>query len=342
MRNSHDCIDSMWMSALGDLFTHGTRSPSRQGSTIEVVGWSATLQDPQRNFLLNERRAIDPCYACAELLWYLSRRDDTAMIEAYAPQYEQFAEPPGSEHGAPNYHRAYGAYGKRIAGNIAGIDQLELVVDRLKNQPKDRQVVVTLWRPDDLIPSNVRDKPCTVCLQYKIGGGKLHALTYMRSNDVWLGMPYDAFCFSCLQMLVAASVGVPPGPYHHHVGSMHLYEKNEKAAREAYRAGLGRTPDHTRHGWNDNDRIDDVPYYVNFEAAIRTVQYAEGYLKNLVTTGGSVLSDALRCCAKKFCNNWLDPVSPLLRKGLETYANHRRAGSRGQDDAGKGADQAAQ
>jgi thymidylate synthase len=53
----------------------------------------------------------------------------------------------------------------------------------------------------------------------------------MRSNDAWLGLPYDVAQFTMLQEAVAAHWGLALGRYVHIDGSLHLYERDMKAAR---------------------------------------------------------------------------------------------------------------
>ena len=52
----------------------------------------------------------------------------------------------------------------------------------------------------------------------------------MRSNDVWLGAAYDFFQFTRVQLAVASVLGIEPGTYNHHVGSLHIYEQHWSAA----------------------------------------------------------------------------------------------------------------
>ncbi|MNP18299.1 Thymidylate synthase [compost metagenome] len=48
----------------------------------------------------------------------------------------------------------------------------------------------------------------------------------MRSNDIYLGMPYDIFSFTMLQEMLALELNVELGSYTHMVGSLHIYEKH--------------------------------------------------------------------------------------------------------------------
>lgn len=115
----------------------------------------------------------------------------------------------------------WGAYGPRAAGDLGG------VVDVLRARPDSRQAVVSLYDSDrDLNRSEVVDVPCTVALQFKVRDDRLELWTVMRSNDAWLGLPYDLMQFAMVQEAVAAAVGVPAGRYHHSAGSMHLYDRH--------------------------------------------------------------------------------------------------------------------
>ncbi len=56
--------------------------------------------------------------------------------------------------------------------------------------------------------------------------------TTMRSQDVWLGMPYDVFSNTLLHELLAGWVECKIGNYHHRVDSLHLYSHDLKLAQE--------------------------------------------------------------------------------------------------------------
>ena len=73
-----------------------------------------------------------------------------------------------------------------------------------------------------------KDTPCTVSLQFLIRDNKLHLTVYMRSNDIWLGFPYDVFSFTCMQIKMAMELGYDVGEYTHIAGSLHLYTRNKK------------------------------------------------------------------------------------------------------------------
>jgi thymidylate synthase len=120
----------------------------------------------------------------------------------------------------------HGAYGARISGRLDDLATL------LRRDPDTRQAVLTIYDSATDLNANKRDIPCTIAIQFLLRRGLLNMRVMMRSNDLWLGFPYDIVQFAALQAAVAADLDVPMGVYTHAVGSMHLYETNFDAARQ--------------------------------------------------------------------------------------------------------------
>ena len=56
-----------------------------------------------------------------------------------------------------------------------------------------------------------------------------------RSNDIWMGVPYDMFSFCFLQVKMAMELGVEVGEYTHYAGSLHMYQRDYNAAIENWK-----------------------------------------------------------------------------------------------------------
>ena len=98
----------------------------------------------------------------------------------------------------------------------------------LKENPNTRQAVIHLKSARDVTAKPTKDLPCTISLQFFIRDEKLYMTTYMRSNDIWMGFPYDVFQFTCMQIYLAMRLNVKLGTYTHIAGSLHLYKRNYK------------------------------------------------------------------------------------------------------------------
>lgn len=113
-----------------------------------------------------------------------------------------------------------GAYGQRIYGQLSRVERL------LASDNATRQAVLTIYEGRHDLDNGSADVPCTLTIQFLWQGVRLGMRVSMRSNDVWLGLPYDLEQFTALQTAMCDALGVEPGVYTHTVGSLHAYESN--------------------------------------------------------------------------------------------------------------------
>lgn len=188
----------------------------------EIVNANLVLLDPTRNTMCQCLRKMPIRYAIGELLWYDSRNNTAKAIEPFSTFWKRIQ----NEDGTVNSN-----YGHCIHDKF-DFDQWNFVKDLLKKDPTSRQAIMHIKEPRNLLVNPTKDVNCTIALQFLIRNGALHMITTMRSNDVWLGLPYDVFNFTCMQIRMAMELGVDIGIYYHNAGSLHLYrhdlEKIEK------------------------------------------------------------------------------------------------------------------
>lgn len=189
----------------------GERVVPRGQPTRELREVIIQLVDPYDALPVGVGRRPNLAIAAAEAIQLVGAFSNAPMMTRIAPAFKQFLEPGGFFHGA---------YGRRIQR------QLAVVWQRLSADPDSRQAIATLWDSKrDMQPDRL-DYPCTLSLTFLIRHGKLELHTTMRSNDVWLGVAYDFFQFTQLQLTMARALGRRPGPYFHHAVSLHAYERD--------------------------------------------------------------------------------------------------------------------
>lgn len=187
---------------------------SRDGEVVgEIVNAVTVINDPTRCFMTNKIRKMSMRYAVGELLWYLSGNNKLEEIQKYTKAWDRMSD---------DGETVNSNYGFCIM-NKYGFDQWEYVEQMLRDNPATRQAVIHIKTADD---NTSKDVNCTVCLQFFIRDGKLYMTTYMRSNDIWLGFPFDVFQFTAMQVLMSMKLGVGLGTYTHVAGSLHLYKRN--------------------------------------------------------------------------------------------------------------------
>jgi thymidylate synthase len=219
------------------VLENGKEVSPRGMKTREIEDAVIFIDDALNTLPLGVNRGTVPGIAAVEALQLLAGVSVPNLVTAIGPQFANYAEDNGLFHGA---------YGLRTNG------QYETIIERIKNDPDTRQAVVTIWAPQlDLQPEK-RDYPCTILHQFRVRDGKLNMSVYMRSNDVWLGAAYDWFQFTRVQIAMASVLGIEPGMYAHHVGSLHIYEQNYDAAEKLeYASSYTNVPTITGGAWSD-------------------------------------------------------------------------------------------
>lgn len=230
MISAFDTIDELWLYAADLILKYGHDCPSRDGASREIMGFAARLNNPMAHFLFNPVRNLNPAYAAAEMIWYLSGDQHIDRILPYAKQYERFAND-GIAHGAYGYRwkKDRNFLAEKEYTGIPSKSQIEAIIDLLAVKQTTRQAVMTMWNAGDLLHAIVgdyKDLPCTLSLNFLVRANKLYMTTTMRSNDIWLGLPYDIFCFTSLQIIIASALNLGLGWYQHQAMSMHVYDRN--------------------------------------------------------------------------------------------------------------------
>lgn len=214
-----DSANELYAAACHAVSRDGMIASPRGMATTEVLGVHLCLTDPRRRLVdLPPARMINPAFAVAETLWILSGSDDPWIFQ-YNCALTRYTDD----------GRLQGAYGPRMRRWHGRVDQLDQVRHLLTRDPDSRQAVIQLFDPEHDTRGH-RDVPCTLNYRFFLRGGRLHMHTTMRSQDLWLGFPYDIFAATVLHELLAGWLGVELGDYHHYVDSLHLYDKHTNAA----------------------------------------------------------------------------------------------------------------
>jgi len=213
---------SEYPQVLRRIFQWGERRSPRGLATFDLGFTSIVLLDTGNAMPLGIGRKLNPAIGAVEAVQLIAGVSNPQLVLRLAPQMSRYtdqAEYDGSE------RMFWGAYGERIKM------QAYAQIRKFITDPNTRQAVITLWDPWLDNVDGKHDYPCTIALQFHMRDSVLDMNTIMRSNDAWLGLPYDVFQFTQLQYSMAYALNTVPGVYRHTALSFHMYERDAPVAR---------------------------------------------------------------------------------------------------------------
>lgn len=228
-----------YLDLLQDILDNGTRKDDRTGTgTLSVFG-RQYRHDLSQGFPLLTTKKLHLKSIINELIWFLSGDTNTRWLKENGVSiWDEWATPEGDL--GPLYGAQWTAWPTRDGGSI---NQIDYVVDCLRNNPDSRRILFHGWNveylPDESISpqDNVQAgrmalPPCHLLYQFYVAGGRLSAQLYIRSSDSFLGLPYNTASLAALTMMLAQQCDLEPGEIIITTGDSHLYSNHMDQVRE--------------------------------------------------------------------------------------------------------------
>ncbi|TXS93943.1 thymidylate synthase [Parahaliea maris] len=234
-----------YLDLLQDILDNGHRKDDRTGTgTLSVFGrqFRHNLAD---GFPLLTTKKLHFRSIANELIWFLSGDTNTRWLKENGVSiWDEWATESGDL--GPLYGAQWTAWPTRDGG---AINQIDYVVDCLRNKPDSRRILFHGWNveylPDESMSpqDNVRAgrmalPPCHLLYQFYVAGGRLSAQLYIRSSDSFLGLPYNTASLALLVHMLAQQCALEPGEIIITTGDSHIYSNHIDQVREQ----LGREP----------------------------------------------------------------------------------------------------
>jgi len=219
--------------ALRLILNMGVRKTNRTGvDTLAVFGILSKYRIDEFFPVLTGRK-VWPKAIFAELLWFLSGSTNNKDLQALGSNIwtswvdPEFEKKHGYEDGClgPVYGfqlRYFGGdYGEGSNYGKGGFDQLDRMVNLLKEDPNNRSNLFSLWNPNDL--GRMRLPPCHYSFQVFVHEDKLSGMLTQRSCDFPIGVPANIQFYSALIYMLAQQTGYKPYEFIHNTADSHIY-----------------------------------------------------------------------------------------------------------------------
>lgn len=117
-----------------------------------------------------------------------------------------------------------GTIGKAYGYQLAKYKQVDNLIKTIKEDPTSRRMITTLWNIEDL--PEMALQPCAFQTLWNINKGKLNCMLTIRSNDWFLGNPFNIAQYAALVYMIAQVTNYKPGRLTVCINDAHIYENH--------------------------------------------------------------------------------------------------------------------
>ncbi len=209
-----------YLDLMRHVYENGTIKEDRTGTgTKSVFGYQARY-DLSEGFPLVTTKKCHNSSIIHELLWFLKGDTNIKYLKENGVRiWDEWADEEGNL--GPVYGSQWRSWPTPNGGHI---DQIQMIIDQIKNTPDSRRIIVSAWNVAEV--ENMALPPCHAFFQFYVAEGKLSCQLYQRSADIFLGVPFNIASYALLTMMVAQVTGLKAGDFVHTFGDAHLYSNH--------------------------------------------------------------------------------------------------------------------
>ncbi|XP_026659423.2 putative bifunctional dihydrofolate reductase-thymidylate synthase isoform X1 [Phoenix dactylifera] len=236
----------VYLRLVQDVIANGAQKNDRTGTgTLSKFGCQMRF-NLRRSFPLLTTKKVFWRGVVEELLWFISGSTNAKILQEKGVHIwdghasREYLDSVGlscREEGdlGPIYGFQWRHFGAEYTGMHAdytgkGFDQLLDVIDKIKNNPDDRRIILSAWNPSDL--KKMALPPCHMFAQFYVDNGELSCQMYQRSADMGLGVPFNVASYSLLTCMIAQVCDLLPGDFIHVIGDAHVYRTHVRPLEE--------------------------------------------------------------------------------------------------------------
>ena len=221
-----------YLELLDRILTEGVKKEDRTGTgTVSIFGNQMRF-NLEEGFPLLTTKKLHLKSIIYELLWFLRGDTNIKYLKEHGVSiWDEWADENGEL--GPVYGHQWRSWPDENGGTI---DQIENVVNMIKNNPDSRRMIVSAWNVAEV--ERMALPPCHTMFQFYVANGRLSLQLSQRSADTFLGVPFNIASYALLLQMMAQVTGLKAGDFIHTTGDTHLYLNHIEQAR----LQLTRTP----------------------------------------------------------------------------------------------------
>ena len=235
-----------YLNLLNKVLEEGLETESRNSKVFSLFG-EKMVYDLSKGFPLLTTKRVGYKTVLRELLWFIrgstSNKELTdKKVHIWTPNSSrEFLDSRGLDYEEGVLGPVYGFQWRHFGAEYEdkdtdysgkGVDQLQNVIDLIKNEPNSRRIILNSWNASDL--DKMALPPCHVMCQFNVDtkNNKLDCQLYQRSGDMFLGVPFNIASYAFLTHIIGKITGYQVGRLIHILGDTHIYESHLDAVKE--------------------------------------------------------------------------------------------------------------
>lgn len=206
-----------YLNLLQKIVNEGAVKTDRTGTGTKSIFGHQMRFDMAEGFPLLTTKKLHLKSIIHELLWFLSGSTNIKYLQENGVRiWNEWADENGEL--GPVYGHQWRSWPTADGGHI---DQIQQIVDQIKNTPDSRRIMCCAWNVADV--PNMALPPCHCLFQFYVADGKLSLQLYQRSADTFLGVPFNIASYALLLQMMAQVCDLQVGEFIHTTGDTHLY-----------------------------------------------------------------------------------------------------------------------
>ncbi len=222
-----------YLDLLKHVKEHGVRRGDRTGTgTLSVFGYQMRF-NLQEGFPLVTTKRVFFKGLTHEMLWFLQGGTNVGYLNEHGIKiWNDWADENGEL--GPVYGKQWRAWETRTGTNI---DQIAQAIESIQKNPESRRHIVQAWNVAEI--EDMALPPCHMFFQFYVADQALSCSLYVRSNDLFLGAPFNIGQYALLTHMIAQQCNLDVGELIYTIGDAHIYlnhldQVQEQLTREPY------------------------------------------------------------------------------------------------------------